>query len=125
MKRTPAQLAVDKHVRSLLTPEIERLSRLAYWDLWHGPIANDGEQGPDDGHPWPGFSEACKQVSAALDTLGDLWVDTDSDSISDSEPEGYTDDDTGEFVEPYLDSTYHFTRKEALHATFLELAEYL
>lgn len=82
---------------------IDRLIRLCVWDLWHGPIARSGDFGPDDGRPWPGFSDAVD----ALHTWGDkhdigavYYREEDCDWWTDTEPEAWQDDETGEWIEP-------------------------
>jgi len=56
--------------------------------------------------------------------LSDFYIDLDCDYISTSEPEPWIDED-GEFQEPYLENTYHVTRKEASKLLFGIAAEYI
>jgi hypothetical protein len=126
MKRLETeQKAIKEYVNSLLDDETKRLVHLAAWDLYWGPVACSPEahNGPDDGKPWPGFSAACERIKEALDGLDDLWVE--GDNVMTREPEGYTDNDTGEWVEPYLEETYRFPRREVLRVAFSALAEHL
>lgn len=57
--------------------------------------------------------------------LSDCYVDLDCDFVSFSEPEGYTDEETGEYIEPYTENTYHLTGKECARMLFGECASYL
>jgi hypothetical protein len=110
-----------------LPPELARLRTLAIADLWHGPLASR-EAADDDGEPWPGFSAAVAQLSEwADDNLpSTVWYDEDCGSLSTSEPEGSEDEETGEWIEPYLETTYLVERSEILAAVFpRQLAGYL
>ncbi len=122
-KQTEEQKVVKAYVNGLLDEETQRLARLAWWDLWYGPIALEGDNGPDDGKPWCGFTEACAKVSEALSELGELWVE--GDCVMTSEPQGWLDEETGEYIDPCLEFTYHFSRSEALACALDEVAEYL
>lgn len=75
---------IERHIA--LGEETQRLVTYAQADLWHGPIALSGDNGPDDGEPWPGFTAACNAISEALDDHMDLWIDTTSDSVWSEEP---------------------------------------
>jgi len=67
----------------------------------------------------------CGKVGDALrdfidDLPGTLYVDCDCGQAYESEPEAYVDDETGEYVEPYLDNTYRLERREIIEALFGE-----
>lgn len=69
-----------------LDDETRRLINQANFDLYHGPCQEDD---------WPGFVTACRKVKLALADLPRvLFVDSDSDSVTDSEP---TEDDGGDW----------------------------
>ena len=109
-----------------LPDDLQRLRRLATWDLWHGPIL-PSELDEED-KPWPGFGEACSLMRAWADeTLPrTVWYDNDCGHVGTSEPEGFIDEDTGDWIEPYTDETYRIEWREILAAIFpRKLSEYL
>lgn len=63
------------------------------------------------------------KVAAALsEFLDDLpheaWVDTDCECFMTSEPEGETDEETGKYLEPYMESTYVLDHTDIVEALF-------
>jgi hypothetical protein len=65
-----------------LSEDIKQLISQANMDLWHGPF-----WGEEDAYP--GFVPACKEISQALEDMpSSLYIDEQSDYVSDSEPEG-------------------------------------
>ena len=85
---------------------VERLRNLANLDLYFGPL-NDSQLDDEwERQHYKGFSEALGTIQEWIDAnVTDLWVDVDCDCVMTSEPEGYEDE--GEWVEPYLETTYH------------------
>ena len=62
-----------------LSKEIRRLLNQTYFDLYQGPTGNSED--------YPGFTTAIKNIRSALDDVpGNLYIDTDTDEILDSEP---------------------------------------
>lgn len=116
-----AKKVVRAYVLATLDDRTRTLVRLANADLHFGPVHN----GLDESELalWEGFEKATIEISAALHDLSDLWVE--GDNVAPSEPEGYTDEETGEWVAPFLEDTYHFEYRDVLRATFGELADYL
>lgn len=101
---------------------IQRLINLCNFDLYFGPI------GPycDDGRRWPGFSKALEIIARHVDDVGPTYWESGCDYLSDHEPEGYTDEETGEYIPPYLDDTYQISRTHALEILLgKELVKYL
>lgn len=80
--------AWGKETRSNLEPKVLDLIRGANWDLYNGPLSvEDAEaQGIKD---WPGFGKATEQIREALDDVREMFVDTESETWSTSEPEDY------------------------------------
>ena len=131
MKRTNVDTIVAKFFRAKMTEEIQRLSTLAYDDLYSGPLQGCDVCGADHccdcscAVKWPGFSDAIDKVGAWASEMlpSEIWVDIDCEYISEYEPQGEEID--GEWQEPDLDSTYHVTLKEIKRAIFGEVAEYI
>lgn len=106
--------AINKAVNEYWKPKLgERGKRLINWlnsDLYYGPYAagtTDEEDNPDA--TYPGFTSAIDELRDIIDAAGgfqDMWYDNDSGQLMESEPEGYTDEETGEFIEPFLEETY-------------------
>jgi hypothetical protein len=96
--------AVKAHVA--LDERTQELIRLARADLYNGPNANHDED-------YPGFAPACHLISEAFEAT-DLYLDTDSDEVMESEP-----DEVTEFV-VHLDS-----RDVVRYVVGKELARYV
>ncbi len=128
MLKLSAERLVRDYVNSQLDLETQRLARLLWWDLVYGPIGEYNGAGvrvANDGEPWIGFVEASRIVADAVRDVGDLWVDVDWDCVMTREPEGFNDEETGEYVEPFWESIYQYSRKDVLRAAFGEVADYL
>ena len=105
-----------------IDPKVQGLINLAAWDLWNGPISGDDEDAED----YPGFSSACDAIREALEDVQTVYVDMQFESLSDALDEGYEDDETGEWIEPYLEDTYEVDRDAVLSILVgKELAEYV
>jgi hypothetical protein len=75
-----------------LTPEVRKLISQANFDLYNGPVKDgafgDPAEGDEEWSSYPGFSKACKLIAEALNDLpSDLYLDTDSDFVSEIEPQ--------------------------------------
>ena len=105
-----AEHAVFVHFEPLLEP-VKRLVNAANFDLYFGPYS-EGNEPDGDGWKYPGFGEACKAISDAMDGVSEVWVDTDCDCVMENEPEGEEID--GEYYYPSWDSIYHFERRDVL-----------
>lgn len=122
------QKVVKDYVFSLLDEKLQRYARLAWWDLWYGPMTYCEDCGSDSlsdckcEFPYPGFQVATEEIASALD-VGDLWVE--GDCVMTSEPDQYVEDDDGNMVEAHLEDTYYYPRKEVLRIAFSEVADYL
>ena len=81
---------------------IRRLANIATMDLYFGPYSAENLDDDEERELYKSFHYALDEIKAwSNDLPGTLYVDLDCESASDSEPEGYTDDDTGEWIEPY------------------------
>lgn len=75
-----------------LSEDVVKLIKQANFDLFYGPI-NDGAvgdpaEGDEDLAKYPGFTSACRQIRDAIDSLpSSLYVDEETDQVSESEPE--------------------------------------
>lgn len=63
------------------------------------------------------------QVAETLRTFieslpSELWYDDDCECLMDSEPEGEQDEETGEWIEPYMDQTYYVGKEDIVQALF-------
>lgn len=73
----------------------ERINKLisqANLDLYYGSIAVDDAE-------YPGFTEACKELSAHFDDVEDIYVNTFMEVVCDKEPEPYYDEELDEYIE--------------------------
>ena len=108
---------VSEHFEKDIPERIRRLSNIASYDLYFGPFPPDKEfEGDFD---WPGFEKAIDEIKPWIESNipSDLWVDIDCDYIMEKEPDGYLDDETGEYIEPFLEY-YHLD-------SFKEIASYI
>ena len=73
-------------------------------DLYNGPvyIGPDGDVCTmwDDGAEPFSFRAACEAIREALSGVSDVYLEEWSGSILESEPEGYEDELTGEWLDP-------------------------
>ncbi len=108
-----------------LPANIEFYSNAANSDLYNGP--RDSYE--DDPFPYLGFSHAVKIVGdwADRELPSEIWVDMDCGEVINGCPEeGYTNEETGEYIENCLDHIYHSESRDILRAIFgKELASYL
>jgi hypothetical protein len=91
---------VAKHFT--IPKQIHAMAMLATRDLYFGPNVQDED--------YPGFATAIKHVKtwAQNNIPSTLWVDMDCEQCLESEPDyGFEDEETGEFVEYYMENTYH------------------
>jgi hypothetical protein len=91
-----------------LPERIRRLINTATFDLYYGPI----DENPDgDDFRYPGFSLAVDEIVKHLDLPSVLYWEGDCEELLESCPEGYTEEETGEYVEPYLENTFELDAK--------------
>lgn len=104
-----------------LTDDVRHVISAATTDLYFGPLSVADRM--NGGQPYPGFHAAFEQIRDAVENVTDLWVDRDSDAVSESEPEGEWID--GEWFEPGGES-WHLERRDVLRALLgRELATYV
>jgi hypothetical protein len=105
---------------------LQRLRRLALWDLHYGPVRR-AELDATDRRVWRGFSAAVDSFRQWCDDSlpSTVFYDAAIGIVSDKEPEPFIDDETGETIEPYTEETYRLESRDVLKALFGELAEYL
>lgn len=105
---------------------IERLVILALSDLHNGPVRRSTLDS-EDARVWSGFESATREISRWLagNVPSVVWFDADCGSIGDREPEGYRDEETGEWFEPFTEDTYRVESREIRRLMFGELGEYL
>lgn len=109
---------VKEHVTSKMPARIKKLVSGARTDLYGGPYSKTDMRAFGVSR-WPGYSKAIDEISDwASDHVSELWVDTGAGFVMDSEPEGFTDEDTGEYVEPFWEEIAHFDRRDVMRAVF-------
>jgi hypothetical protein len=100
-------------------PDINRLANLCTFDLVWGPV------GPtdDNGKRWPGFSASTGIIADWFDrnVPSTLYV-SDWGDVTDTEPEPFEDDETGELIEPCYED---WTRLEAKDIKTILFGKYL
>lgn len=120
----------DEYEKTVKTYYIEKMSEreracawFANFDLYFGPNtqADDGEN--SDLTFEKAVDELCKWWR---NQPHDVWLDMDCDHVSESEPEGWTDEETGEWQEPALECWRHFDERAVKRALFgSELAGFI
>jgi hypothetical protein len=107
-----ADKAVAKYVNSLMPENVKRAKAAAMHSLYYGPGGDD----PDA----PGYV-------TAIDTLRDwidsdmprtLWYDVQSGYVEESEPEGFEDEETGEWIEPEWSDYYKYESHDIKRIVF-------
>jgi hypothetical protein len=107
--------AIRNYVFQQLPEEIIRRVGQLNRNLYVGPSGDE-----DD---FPGFETGLEEVKAAIDDIGELWIE--DGFVTDSEPKPVQDEETGEWFE-VSDEIYHYSRRDVLRAAFgSELAQYL
>ena len=92
--------------------EIVRLRNLCNFDLYFGPIDEAQLDDQWERDNYKSFGEALEKIQAWIDeNVREVWVDVDCDCVMTSEPEWHQEED-GEWIEPYLESTYQVSRSE-------------
>lgn len=114
---------VRQHCLGLLDNRVRRLVSMALSDLYFGPfVAEDFEaDDPDETIRWPGYVPAIEEIRKAADKLPRvLWIDTEFGEVLESEPEGWDDEDTGEWVDPIWEREIYceFNTRDIMRATF-------
>jgi len=135
-----------------LSEDVRKLISQANYDLWYGPI-NDGAvgdpaEGDEELSKYPGFTSACEKIREECDELpSDLYLDTDTGEVRQSEPEpercetcagtGEVEAEEGDGVEKCADCNglcgfepagdwWHVERREIRHIILgKELAEHI
>lgn len=96
-----------KEERKKLDPRIEKLIALAKWNLYYGP----NMEGQDTEEvKWPGFEEACKEISKGLEAMhnGDVWVDTNAGEVLTTEPQPDSYEDANPDYDPEDEDSEEF-----------------
>jgi hypothetical protein len=91
-----------------LDEETLKLIRQANFDLYYGPSGND-----DD---FPGFVTACRRIAEALSDVGDLYVDEQSECVSDVEPNWCDGCDDEECTGSDPGTWYRYERRDVIRA---------
>lgn len=108
-----AKATAAEWLKGKLSARVLRLIALADWSLHCGPDMDGQDDGEDseDGSlvKWSGFESACDEIRAAFDDLpGELWVDTQSDNVSESEPEADEYEDVNPDYDPEDEDSEEF-----------------
>lgn len=99
-----------------LEDEIRTLVAQANFDLYAGPCQEEG---------FPGFETACKRIRKALSNVSDVYEDRFCGYFTESEPQGFEDED-GEWIEPTWEDWFQHGKRDVLAALVgSELAPYV
>ncbi len=121
MKEEYLKRIVRSHFSEKIEP-IQQLINSANFDLYFGPYP--ANEPIDCEFIYPGFQEAMRQINNAVNDIDEIWVDSQSEFVSDREPQGEEID--GEWIEPYWEDWYHLDRREVLsYLLGKELHKYL
>jgi len=98
-----------------LPVEIQRKIGLLNSDLYFGPLyfGSDGEECvcfDFEAEPTPfDFVVVAREVMEHLrdEVPSEVYVDMNVEEVLSSEPEGWEDEDTGEWIEPFWEEIYH------------------
>lgn len=120
------QKKYDSTVKAFFTERMNEREHacvlLATLDLYIGPTSLD----EDSPHKDLTFEKACNELCAWWqDQPHEVWLDMDCDHVSESEPEGWTDEETGEWQEQAWESWMHFDARSIKREVFGVLAEYV
>ncbi len=126
--RTDINKAASRYLKEILDERTQKLGTLAWHDLVYGPVTYCEDCGEDClsdctcAIKYPGFSAAVDEIRNALPSA--LYVEADTDFVSENEPQGYEDEETGEWREP--EPYYCLDRKGVVAAAFgSDLAAYV
>jgi len=91
------------------------------FDLYYGPRHSD----EDDKYPWKGFTDGLKQIKSLIDDdiHKTFYYDNDCGEILNKLPEGETDEETGEYIPPFLEEIFELDIKDIVFGK--ELALYI
>lgn len=126
-----ADMEVGKHFINQMPMDIQRLRRLAIFDLYHGSGTK-----PRAGKTWPGFFKATELLGQWADqNLAEVWYDIESGEVLPSVPEGYyggydVEDEVvvgaPRWIEPCWEDYIHFDHNDVKRAVFgKELAAHI
>lgn len=122
-------------------PHIEAAARAIRYDLYHGPswcVIRGGNVENFTADDFATFREDVESDAAESDTIAetylspvadalrdfidnlpaDLWFDTCAECVSDCEPEGWQDEETGEYIEPEWSDYVHLEGRDVVAAIF-------
>lgn len=111
---------VEEHTE--LPVDIRKQISLLNSDLYFGPLYFDeeGEQCAhmDQGATQFNFSQAGREVMDYLreEVPSEVYIDVNSEELLENEPEGFEDEETGEWVDPFWEEIYQV---DDVYATLL------
>jgi hypothetical protein len=96
---------------------IQRIANIATFDLYYGPYDTSSLE-DDEKLIYTDFVHALDDLLkwASVNVPNALYVDLDTEYVSDKEPEPWLDESTGEVSDPYLENIYKLEGKEILEA---------
>jgi 5-methylthioribose kinase len=119
-----ARESVRNHFAALMSDEVKKCVQAARLNLFYGPLGS--AYLTENDLPDLSFSEAVEKVADWWrEQDHEVWVDTQCDEVLTKCPEGYTDDETGEFVEVCWEDYIVFDGRELKRAVFGDLAHEL
>jgi len=113
-----ARKAVEDYVREYMPKDLLDLRRGASWSLSHGPFSVE-EMEAEGIENWPGYFKACRKLEEwGSEWLHDFYWDADSETLMESAPEPWEDEETGEMIEPDLSCVWHLSRGDVYRMAF-------
>ena len=117
---------VVAHFWAKMDPSVTDAITAARSDLWHGPFSADDREAmglPREYH----FEKAIEVISEWWsENASTVYYDRDVEDVLESEPEGYEDEETGEYVEPDLSNVVRYDGQDLRALLFgNELAKYV
>ncbi len=96
--------AFGDYIADKVPPDINDLRRMAWFSLMFGPYsaADFEEESPGRPARWPGWESALDKLKtwAEENLPRELYFEEWSGYLSESEPEGWKDEETGEWFDP-------------------------
>jgi hypothetical protein len=115
---------VRDYFLALRTPEVIRAQRFAHADLHFGPAHNDLSEEDCEGLTFESATTTLRMWFR--EQPHQIWLDTQCEEVCDKEPEGYDDEETGEYVGPSWEDFYVYEYADIKRIVFgKELAQHV
>ncbi len=126
MSRDSNEKAVREYVAEKMPARIKKLMAAAKWDLQSGPFTKRDMTDQGFRIKWPGYTKAIDEIGAWADKHipSSLTVDTFAGGVFEGEPEGWKDDETGEWNEPNWEDYTSYSHRDIMLAVFGDLVRH-